>query len=373
MTEERRDNSLHLPSLSISRFRGIDGLTIERLGRVTLLAGKNSVGKTTVLDAVRVYAAKGHYAVLHEILERNDEVAVLGGSGGEGGFGACLEAIFNGRDASKGASFSIGPKGESRQLQITAVEDPSSPTWQVGSWVLPARNVNVSFQGQEVSEPFFLCPYLLSNKVTRTRTVYQSLGWSSGNHSDLLSCQSLGPGLLEDKEIVERWDAMALTPDEEQVVNALRPILGEELIRIALSREERPRESRVLVKLRDGLFPVPLKSLGDGAMRLFGLALTLVNSRDGLLLIDEAENGIHHSVQRDLWRMVLQAAKANNVQVLATTHSFDCVRGFAQAVTDFPDIEGALVRLERKNGEMWAVEYSESDLKIAAEQSIEVR
>ena len=52
MSQERLDDRLHLPSLSIEGFRGIKELSIERLGRVTLLAGKNSVGKTTVLDAV---------------------------------------------------------------------------------------------------------------------------------------------------------------------------------------------------------------------------------------------------------------------------------------------------------------------------------
>ena len=53
---------LHLPDLYIEGFRGIDKLSIPRLGRVTLLAGRNSVGKTTVLDAVRVYAARGSYS-----------------------------------------------------------------------------------------------------------------------------------------------------------------------------------------------------------------------------------------------------------------------------------------------------------------------
>ena len=47
--------TLHLDSLYISGFRGIPKLEIPRLGRVTLLAGKNGVGKTTVLDAVRMY------------------------------------------------------------------------------------------------------------------------------------------------------------------------------------------------------------------------------------------------------------------------------------------------------------------------------
>ena len=50
---------LYLPDLSVKGFRGIKDLTISRLGRVTLFAGKNGVGKTTLLDAVRLYAARG--------------------------------------------------------------------------------------------------------------------------------------------------------------------------------------------------------------------------------------------------------------------------------------------------------------------------
>ena len=118
---------------------------------------------------------------------------------------------------------------------------------------------------------------------------------------------------------------------------------------------------------------MPLKSLGDGALRLFGVALALANSRDGFLLMDEAENGIHHSVQRDFWRMVLRTAQENNVQVLATTHSWDCVRGFAQAASEIEDAEGVLVRLDRVPAGLRAVEYSEEGLKVAAEQGIEVR
>ena len=53
MSDNTGDDSLHVPSLRIEGFRGIDSLTINRLGRVTLLAGRNGTGKTTVLDAVR--------------------------------------------------------------------------------------------------------------------------------------------------------------------------------------------------------------------------------------------------------------------------------------------------------------------------------
>ena len=71
--------------------------------------------------------------------------------------------------------------------------------------------------------------------------------------------------------------------------------------------------------------------------------------------------------------MVFKTAHENNVQVFATTHSFDCVRGFAKAAGEYEEIEGVLVRVQSKRGEMWGVEYSEHEAMIATEQNIEVR
>ena len=135
-----------------------------------------------------------------------------------------------------------------------------------------------------------------------------------------------------------------------------------------------PRAGRLsIVKLRDQQDPVPLRSLGDGAVRCFAVALALAKSTDGLLLIDEAENGIHHSIQAKFWNMVLQTAERNNVQVIATTHSWDCVVGFAKAANELEDVEGVLYRIQRNRERLRAVEYPEDDLANAAKHRIEVR
>ena len=58
---------LHLPSLSIEGFRGIKRLWLPKLGRATLPTGRNGVGKTTVLEAARIWAARGTSASIGNV------------------------------------------------------------------------------------------------------------------------------------------------------------------------------------------------------------------------------------------------------------------------------------------------------------------
>ena len=385
MSQERLDDRLHLPDLSIKGFRGIKELSIERLGRVTLLAGKNSVGKTTVLDAVRVYAARGHHEVLSDLLKSRQEFSIAIVEGGSREFVADFAALFHGRDVSRYACISIGPKSGTDQLRIEEASLSNNQAHNIkGS--LPSSVADgytqifkVVFQDSEEMLPWLLP--IQGSAAARTverysDSAYLYLRSFFAGVASPIGCQLLGPGLLNNEETARFWKAIALTDDEDRAVQALRLIFGSDLERVAVFRDDVPSVSgggsaqRVVVKLRGQARPVPLKSLGDGALHMAGTALALANSRDGFLLIDEAENGIHHSIQPDFWRMIFKTAHANNVQVIATTHSFDCVRGFAQAAVEYEEVEGVLVRIERKDEEMWAVEYSERNLKAAAKQSI---
>jgi AAA15 family ATPase/GTPase len=114
--------------------------------------------------------------------------------------------------------------------------------------------------------------------------------------------------------------------------------------------------------------------MGDGMNRLLGITLALATARDGILLVDEIENGIHYSVQVDVWRAILHAAESLNVQVFATTHSWDCIRAFAAAASEFPNVYGMLHRLEPSgDGNIATVGIGEEDLALIARQRIEVR
>lgn len=66
------DDQLHIPSLIINGFQGIEELDLEGLGRVTLLVGTNGSGKTTTLDAAAVYASRGAGRELADVVMRRE-------------------------------------------------------------------------------------------------------------------------------------------------------------------------------------------------------------------------------------------------------------------------------------------------------------
>ena len=380
------NNNLHLPDLAISGFRGIEDLSISRLGRVTLIAGKNGVGKTTLLDAVRIYAARGRYPVLADILRNREELTEAVDEDDDEILAPNWEALFYSRHISSDARISIGPGSEIQHLSIeTALTNEGGIMHQNSLFPEYFSNedvqvLKIEFQGKKQAIPItFLSDLLSSSQAMKRR---HSLLWNRrflrDDDTELppeIRCESLGPSLPSNVDMARFWDKVALTEDEGRAVQALQLIYGDTVQRVAMIGDDR-RSSygrRAVVKIAGEPRPVPLKSLGEGAVRLFGVALALANSQDGFLVIDEAENGIHHSVQRGFWRMVLRTAHENNVQVLATTHGWSCVTGFAQAVMDLGEVEGALVRLYGKNDQVRAIEYSERKLKIAADQGIEVR
>ena len=106
---------------------------------------------------------------------------------------------------------------------------------------------------------------------------------------------------------------------------------------------------------------------------MFGIALALVNAKDGMLLIDEVDTGLHYSVLPDLWKLIFEVAHRLNVQVFATSHSWDCIQAFQQAADANKDEEGVLIRLEVQDGEVVPVTFDERMLNIATREHIEVR
>lgn len=370
-------NKLLLPSVRVQGYRLFKDLVIPRLGRVNLITGKNNTGKSALLEALRLYCSAGSLYVIRDTLQARHELEPYPPADEElpldwrrSGY----ENLFFGRDdLEQSEPVVIGPvDAEERALVLAftwySVEIQDDP---------PLRRVfPVSVEDTELNED--LRPGLMVRWDGEVRNLLldrPTPGAPGAFRANLPTrseaCVFLTAGGLEPERTRELWDRISLTHLEDEVLAGLR-LISPEVERVTFRTPGRgaPRE---FVKLREVDQPVPLRSLGDGLNRLLGISLALVNARDGVLLVDEVENGIHHTVQYDLWRLVLRLAKALNVQVFATTHSSDCVQAFERAAREEVDEEGVLIRLERRRSGVGATLFDEEELAIVAEEALEVR
>jgi len=362
---------LLLPDLTIRGFRGLNELTIPHMGRVTLLTGRNGVGKTTVLEAIRILASYGRPSELRAILNTSDELRDTRNSKGGTRVVPDWPALFFGRRMTDTTELTIGHSSSQTQLVLFSsrlTEKELDLYYRETIPEEPIRAIRVSSDGIDSIVGLFPQEEWIPGGVRR---LAQELPFP-------ILCETLGPGIIKNADLARWWDKIALNPEEDRVREALSILTGREISGVVMiGKNTSPRSMvggiRPMVKFRDEQTRVPLRSLGDGAIRLFSIVLALVNCRNGFLLLDEAENGLHYSVQKTLWTMVLQTAESHNVQVIATTHSYDCIRGFAYAANELSDIEGRLVRLSHKGGYLHTVDYPEAKLLVAAENSLELR
>ncbi len=353
--------NLILDSLQISRFRAFEHLQIERFGRVNLVVGKNNVGKTCLLEALQLYARSGSPALIAELLGSRDESRLSNLKD---------PSVINFTDLLPGLKYLFFGRRELANLLETI---------QIGPVSTPDKTLTITVGGfssyKTVDEqgPRFTIHRGKQSLVnfSLSSSTYPRLPLTELKGTICISIQASG---LIRRQVGELWDGIALTNLEKEVLAALQLIApGTEGINLVGDPASKTGERIPIVKITDIDEPLPLRSLGDGMQRIFGIALALANAKDGILLIDEFENGIHYTVQPDLWRLIFQVARRLNVQVFATTHSWDCLEAFQKAAQEDTQQDGVLIRLESKKGRIVTTLFDEQQLGIATREQIEVR
>ncbi len=376
-----------LPSLSIRNYRNLKSLDIEKLARVNLIAGKNNTGKTSLLEAVSLYASGGRLDKIYKILvsrgETDKKIDI------QKNYIAAMDCrpLFSERDSE--LEIKIGQFTDDRtklSIRLTiAVElkekkvDPETGKYtEIIKTIIPGKDKLV-VSGEKLTDEEGEITPILGLVITHDGkdVVYGDfegkIQYSINGQSDtFLNNSEFVKSYDRDHEYNSQlWDKIALTNKADFIVGALK-IIDSRADKFAfIGGKEVYRKP--IVKLENLEQPVPLQSMGEGMNLILSIILSLVNSSNGFLLINEFENGLHHTVQEDLWKMIFKLAKELNVQVFATTHSDDCIHAFERVLNEGNQSEGQYFRLERFGDIIKPIFYSADELEIAAEQNIETR
>ncbi|MFP5271412.1 AAA family ATPase [Coleofasciculus sp.] len=362
-----------LRDLTIQNYRCFKNFHIDGLAQVNLLVGMNNCGKTTLLEAVYLFVNQGNPQCLGYLLYNRGELVdrssfSLPGEPPRPLSYYQISHLFYGHAPSLNST-----------IRFSSTQDNN----------LPVEIIRQKAENPKNITPFELVVRLNSKEVTYNVPVYsddlieyrlltfpgfpnQYYGSSKLEDKFINKTWFIPTNNLNNQNISDMWNDITLTPKEDQVINALK-ILDENIERISFTNKPN-FNSGILCKRSKEEYPIPLSSMGEGMRRILNLAMAAVTVENGVLLIDEIETGLYYEAQTDMWRFILEVAHELNIQVFATTHSWDCICAFQEALDELDDPSmGKLFRLSRKGEDIRPVEYDSEKLGVAVRQSIEVR
>ena len=118
---------------------------------------------------------------------------------------------------------------------------------------------------------------------------------------------------------------------------------------------------------------LPLAQVGQGVYRLATILADIIGEKTAVLLIDEIENGLHHSVQKQVWTGLAEVAKELSVQIFATTHSGECLHAAHKAFLERPSYDLGVIQLFRNEDAVQGRLLDKEHIEAAIKADIELR
>lgn len=325
-----------IDEIKIENFRGFTSLALPSLKRVNLIVGENNAGKTSLLEAIMLLCdAKFANVLPHQFRP-------IQGDTNTRYFRWLL------RDGTKNKAGNLQCVNDGRR-NLVLFGMPSDPV------VRPA-----GFSEEILNAAF----------STKTLDIRQS------GSSRPLTCRSISvfQQQHDHRSLVALVGRAQRKGDGEETLQNLLAKVDPRIkkIRVDPGTDGSQDGNQVIVDI--GLSELmPLTQIGQGVNRLMSILADIIGESPDVLLIDEVENGLHHSVQQQIWTGLAEAAEKLNVQIFATTHSDECLRAANAAFQSRPNYDFSVIQLFRVKSGVQGRVLDKQHIEAAIAGNIDLR
>ncbi len=316
-------------SFRVKNFRCFKDLQINDLGRVNLIAGKNNTGKTALLEAMYLLTKPLTSTVLLNLQKTRGLVAP------EKNHASYIGQLFYRFDPSEAIEItgnsgmlSLGP----RELRISELLNTSDNQWTFRDYYIGLREDGLGdFEAATRRDNTDACLQFSFKDETgeqRGLTLFLDRLVNSQQeveqHSQFVAAQ----GRPDNQQIVNQFSHLDRSGKLSLLIDTLKHFDH----RLSDLRLSQPYDELLICGRTNGNL-IPLKLMGEGVNRACQFLLSLISDVD-YVFIDEIENGIHYSVQKDVWKAIGQVARELEIQVFATTHSYEMIKAAYEAFVE---------------------------------------
>lgn len=361
-----------LDRLLIKNYRKLREITFSSLGRVNLIIGENNTGKTSVLDAIRLYASQMSISTLYDLLKERNEIYATTANPKKTDYKKSILSLFPNR--------SLESLSDDKRLVIQTKDKDSILTHFLSLrliWFKEESDNKTEVILHEDIAGELIKPGFKIEKDTEV-TIYSRREFNENRKAETKNPDAYNFQLYNTKSCrrmvhASDWEAILESDKENEITEILRTIEPQVKSVVFIPEKNNPAGGNIELLMEDGS-SLPIQSMGIGVSRSFYMMLLLLNSKDGFFLIDEFENGLHYTLQEKLMKVIFRLSAEMNIQVFMTTQSQDCITAFYHALLmDEYANKGKLIRLSNVAGHIEGTEVNTDELKVISENKIDLR
>lgn len=310
----------HFTQLLVGKYRKIENIEINNLGRVNIFAGGNNSGKTSILELIFLFTRLNTIQTLIELEKFRGRFF--------GNFSTrWFDKVFVNPIEIQG-TFNNAHCG----LSITKFE--SEESFEKSHYLN-----SVSSESHINEDSFTSTIHLFSN---RDPELYF-------DKSQFLCEATFSSPYRFDDALLRRAHAQAIEEKYyDRIVDFIKAHLDDSIQKIEMVNID--SQSRFMVSSSNVNHAVDLTKYGEGLQRVFEIALLMGYSKNGIICIDELDSALHKSLLISFTEFIQAFAKEFNVQVFLTTHSKECIDAFVE--NNYPDDELTAFSLTEEDGKV---------------------
>jgi len=344
-----------ITNLQFENFRGFNALKLEGLKRVNLVVGRNNAGKTSLLEGIGAVTNPERFVDMPRLLRSTTGDYNL----------RYFRWLIRDKENIRAASLEASGPGTECKIRLTRFQNqemvPAPGGWQeVSSLPFPTGGGMALF-----------APTDRTIAADHVRKLMDRTGHSRAAAIQTRVAVRVMSVHPHPPEVLVKLFAQAVRKKGgEERIEKLMQQVDDRVIKLRVEPAEDGNHIVVDLGLSEML---PLSQVGQGLYRLVAIFSELIGGQPGICIIDELENGIHHSLLEQVWTGLAVVAEELNIQFFVSTHSYECIQAAHEAFLKRPEYDFSIVQLFRVEGAVQGRVLERVQIEAALSGGIDLR